>query len=90
MKKKIGQSILFGAGMLFMIGIFCILGSMNYGKRKGDAVLHANGGSMETSKYNLIVESSIKNYQMVGEVLALVGGAGVITFGCILYQDWEE
>lgn len=74
--------------VIFAMGILLIFQSTKRGFEKGNDAIWENGGSIETSKYNRIVEESIKNYRITGIIFAAVGGVGVLTvLNVIIEQD---
>lgn len=89
MKKYFARTMFVIAGAMFVVGIAFILSATSRGQNKGDDAIWANGGSLETSKYNLVVESSIKNYRTLGTVLSLVGGFGLVTISNAIYKELD-
>lgn len=72
--------------LAFFIGVLTILSATQLGQRQANAYLRKSGGSMETSKYNMIMETNIINYRWAGTVVACIGGIGFITFTNTMYQ----
>lgn len=75
--------------VIFAMGILQIHQSTKRGLEKGNDAIWENGGSIETSKYNRIVEESIKNYRITGVIFAAVGGGGVLTVLKVIIEQEE-
>lgn len=63
---------------LFLLGMIFILSATKWGRKRGTQAIVQNGGSIETSKYYLIIEESAKDYRYAGVVMCLIGGFGMI------------
>ncbi len=90
MKKKIACITLIIAAVVFIIGIIMIFSSTNIGRNAGHDAIHANGGSMSTSQYERIIESTTANYRTAGVILSLFGGMGVLISGIGVYKELDN
>lgn len=87
MKKKFACVALIIAVVVFITGIIMIFSSGSNGRSAGHNAIRANGGSMDTSQYERIIESTTTNYRTVGVVLSFFGGMGVLISGVGLYKE---
>lgn len=76
-------------GIVFVIGIFLILSSVSIGKNIAIGILTKEGG-MNTEEYNLIIRSYIESWRICGVVVSLLGGAGTLLSGYILYKSSKK
>jgi len=71
----------------FIIGIMLIFSSVTIGQSIGDNAIRRNGGSMDTSRYERIIDANTLNFRTVGLVVSLVGGIGMLLSGYALYKE---
>ena len=72
-----------------VLGIFVILASSSLGAKNGERAIRKNGGYMETSLYNKIIEEASQNYRIVGIITASIGGFGLVTFADSIYHNQD-
>ncbi|ADL06656.1 hypothetical protein [Lacrimispora saccharolytica] len=65
-------------GIVFVIGIVILLGSIKLGTINMSSIMQINGGSMDTNVYLIYLEQSIIKFRFLGSILSLLGGLGVI------------
>jgi len=73
--------------IILVIGIALILSSVSIGQKAGDNAIKRNGGSMDTSRYERIINTTTSNYQIIGGVLSFMGGFGILLSGYALYKE---
>lgn len=86
-KKKIGACIIVGLVLMFIAGIIILLSAVGMGRDAADAIIRANGGSMDTDKFNMLMRSSMIGFQVMGAIVSLLGGVGSIAFAYQLYKE---
>jgi hypothetical protein len=72
------NKILVRFGIVFVIGIAILLGSIKLGSINMSGIMRINGGSMDTNVYLIYLEQSIIKFRFLGSILSLIGGLGVI------------
>ena len=87
MKKVWVKRILYMTVLMLFIGIIIIIFSTKIGSKIGYNAIQENGGSMDTSKYKTIVETSTFNFHNAGIALSVVGGLGSLLGGYTLYKE---
>lgn len=87
MKKKAAIASICVMVLVFVIGIILILSSVDIGQGYGNDAMRRNGGSMDTSSYERIIESNITNYRLVGLLLSSLGGMGILLSSYFLYKE---
>lgn len=87
MKKLIVKRALCVMVVMFFIGLTLIISSTTIGSKIGHNAIQRNGGSMDTSRYERIIDNSTSNFRTVGLVLSLVGGFGSLLSGYALYNE---
>lgn len=87
MKKVIAKRALFSMTVMLIIGLMLILSSTALGSRMGSNAIQRNGGSMDTSQYERIIDTNTSNFQTVGLILSFVGGFGFLLSGFALYNE---
>lgn len=87
MKKVNIKRILFIMVVMLFIGLILIMYSTKIGKKIGYNAIQKNGGSMDASSYEMIIETSTSNFHTGGLVLSLVGGLGSLLSGYALYNQ---
>lgn len=80
MKKRTYDTAIFIAVLLLILGVILLFSATSLGQSAGDAAIRGNGGSMDTSRYYMIMESATLSWQLVGTVLGLTGGIGSVVF----------
>ena len=89
MKNKVCGWIIGGMAVLFLVGIVLLFSAGEIGQQIGSAAIRANGGSMDTEQFYMIIKSSTLSWQLAGAILSLLGGIGGIVFGAILVGGKE-
>jgi hypothetical protein len=87
MKKRIAKQSLVVMVVMLLIGLILILSSASIGNRIGSNAIQRNGGSMDTSQYERIIDTNTSNFRTVGLILSLVGGFGMLLSGFALYNE---
>lgn len=87
MKKRIVLGAFILTLVLFCIGIYMISNSINFGQSEGFKAIQKSGGSMDTQKYLIIVESAIENYRTTGMIISFIGGLGVLISSVGIYKE---
>jgi hypothetical protein len=87
MKKKYILTSLIIMSLLFIGGLIILFSSTAIGQRVGHRELQANGGSMDTTQYYNIINSTTENFRTAGMVISLVGGLGVLLSGYGVYKE---
>ncbi|MCE7981394.1 MAG: hypothetical protein DYG89_09400 [Caldilinea sp. CFX5] len=64
--------------LLFVVGLFIISGSVNWGNEAANAYLRSRGGSMDAAQFTVILQESITAYRWIGGIVALVSGFGFV------------
>ena len=89
MKKKIAAKAFVCMCIAFIIGLLLIFAAPSIGRNAGSAAIRENGGSMDTSQYERIIDHTTVSYQAGGFAIALIGGFGLLLGGYALYKDVE-
>lgn len=89
MKYKTEKIYLIIMGIVFVIGIILILSSVSIGRNIASDILTKEGG-MSTEEYKLIIRSYIESWRICGVVVSLLGGAGTLFSGYILYKSTNK
>jgi uncharacterized membrane protein YjjP (DUF1212 family) len=87
MKKRMAGTSLLVMVIIFVIGLILIFLSSSIGERIGFNAIQNNGGSIDTSTYERIINSNTSNFRTVGLVVSLVGGFGLLLSGYALYKE---
>lgn len=75
--------------IVLILGFVLIFSSSNIGQYRGDEAVASNGGSMDTSQYERIIESTTNNFETAGLILSLLGGLGFLMSGYALYKELD-
>lgn len=67
--------------VLFVVGMFVLLNSVNIGMSFASKAIQQNGGSMDTAQYNFIMQYNMLVYLICGGICSLIGGLGALIFG---------
>lgn len=89
MKLKISKMYLVIMAITFIVGLILILSSVSIGRSIALNILIKAGG-MDTSEYQLIIKSYIESVKVCGVVISLLGGAGTLLGGYLLYNNINE
>lgn len=76
-KLNIAQTVCLA---LFMVGIILLFSATKIGVSAAENAIQANGGSMDTEMFYLIMKSTTLSYQIGGAVCSLIGGIGMVLF----------
>lgn len=87
MKKKMARISLFIMIITFGIGLVLIFSSPSIGQSMGDNAIQSNGGSMDTNRYERIIDANASNFRTAGLVISIVGGIGLLLSGYALYKE---
>lgn len=87
MKKNFIIRVLSIISVTFIIGLVLILSAPSIGRNAGDRAVRNNGGSMDTSQFEWIVDETTASYRMTGIIISLVSGCGMITSGYAFYKE---
>ncbi|WP_297424014.1 hypothetical protein [Clostridium sp.] len=66
--------------VIFLIGIYILMNSVDLGGKEASRIIQNNGGSMDTNTYLIYLEQSITQYRFMGSILSILGGLGVIKY----------
>ncbi len=75
--------------IVFVIGLVLIFAAPSLGRNAASVAIRENGGSMDTSQYERIIDHTTTSYLTGGFAIALVGGFGLLLSGYALYRDAE-
>ena len=75
--------------IVLVLGFILIFSSGSIGQNKGDSAVVSNGGSMDTSQYIRIIETTTSNFRTTGLILSLIGGFGFLISGYELYKELD-
>lgn len=89
MKKKFAKNSLISMVIILILGFILILSSGSIGENKGNRAVVSNGGSMDTSKYLRIIETTTSNFRTTGLILSSIGGFGLLISGYVLYKELD-
>jgi hypothetical protein len=64
--------------VLLIAGLFVVLRSVTWGSEAANAYLQSQGGGMDTSQFMIVLQEHIENYRWVGNILAFIGGLGLV------------
>lgn len=64
--------------IVFLAGMFILMGSVNLGDKEVSRIMNDYGGSMDTNIYKIYLEQSITKYKFIGSILSILGGLAVI------------
>lgn len=87
MKKNYVLCSLIVMSILFITGLVMLFSSTAAGQSEGSRAMRENGGSMDTQKYYLVIETTVENYRTGGMVISMVGGFGILLSGYALYKE---
>lgn len=87
MKKKYVITSLIIMSLLFLGGLTIMFGSTALGQRAGHREVQARGGSMDSTQYNSVINSTTENFRTAGMVISLVGGFGILLSGYGVYKE---
>jgi|GEM_PF-884567 hypothetical protein len=87
MKKKFVSGAMIIMIIIFIVGVALIFNSSGIGEKAGNVALHSQGGTMDTSSFQRIINTTTTNFQIVGTILSLIGGFGVLISGYALYKE---
>lgn len=87
MKKLYLTLSLIITACLFACGLYILTSSVNIGQSKGQRVIAANGGSMDTQQYYGVINNTTENYRIGGIIISVTGGVGVLLTGCGIYEN---
>lgn len=76
MKKNLFLCI--GSLVLLVVGIILLINSPKLGDSYTHSLLFKYNSSVDTAKYHIVLENSIKNYRILGALLSLFGWIGFI------------
>ncbi len=86
-KKKFFIATFMLLVLLFVAGIIIVLCATAIGENAGYIAITRNGGSMDTSMYQLTIQSSITSAQIAGAIISVISGLGGIMAGMLLYKE---
>lgn len=89
MKKKFAKNSLISMVIVLILGFILIFSSGSIGQKKGDNAVASNGGMMDTSQYERVIESTTNNLRTTGLILSLIGGVGFLISGYALYKELD-
>ena len=69
------------------VGLLLIFISPSLGQSAGDRAINRHGGSMDTAQYERVIEETTTSIRLGGAILALTGGAGIVTSSYLLLRS---
>ena len=87
MKKKITTTALVIMCVVFIAGLLLVFIAPSIGQNAGNVAIRNNGGSIDTSQYERIINGTTTSFQIGGFVISLVGGFGLLVSGYALYKE---
>ena len=64
--------------VLFFIGLFIVFNSVSWGDNAANAYLLSQGGSMDSSRFEVALQEYINMYRWIGSIVSLISGLGFI------------
>jgi hypothetical protein len=64
--------------VLFVVGLFVILGSVGWGHEAANAYLRAQGGSMDAAQFAIILQEHINIYRWIGGIMSIISGLAFV------------
>lgn len=86
-KISIAKTAFVSMCVAFVIGLILVFVSPMIGEGKGRAESSGYDGGMDTDDYSRIVNTTIITYRTIGVVIAIVGGAGLLISGYVIYNE---
>ena len=87
MKKIFAERALVIMISIFVMGLIFLFSSVKAGEKAGHKAMVNNGGSMNTSAYYRVIDTTTLNYQIIGGVSSLIGGCGLLISGYAIYKE---
>lgn len=86
-KKEIAKNSLITMFIVFIAGCILIFSSSTIGQNYGTKVLERNGGAMDTSQFEQIIDANTPSYRTGATVISFVGGFGFLLSGFVFYKE---
>ena len=89
-KQKIAKQALTYNAVIMVIGLVLILTSGWLGEYMGSNALQNQGGVMDTSEYERIMQNTTQNVRSVGFIVSIISGIGLVMSGYALYNQMDD
>jgi TRAP-type C4-dicarboxylate transport system permease small subunit len=64
--------------VLFIVGLFVIVGSVSWGHDAANAYLRSQGGSMDAAQFAIVFQENINTYRWIGGILSIISGLAFV------------
>jgi hypothetical protein len=64
--------------VLFVVGVFIILGSVSWGHAAANGYLRSQGGSMDAAQFAIVLQEYINTYRWIGGILSILSGLAFV------------
>jgi hypothetical protein len=64
--------------VIFVVGLFLVLNSVNLGNAAANAYLQSQGGGMDTAQFLIVLQEHIQTYKWIGAILSVISGFGFV------------
>jgi hypothetical protein len=64
--------------VLFVVGLFVMLGSVTWGHEAANGYLRAQGGSMDAAQFAIVLQEYINTYRWIGGLLSILSGLAFV------------
>lgn len=64
--------------VLFIVGLLVIIMSVSWGHEAANGYLRAQGGSMDTAQFTIILQEYINTYRWIGGILSVISGLAFV------------
>ena len=89
-KQKIAKQTLTYTAVIMVIGLVLILASGWLGDYMGSNALQNQGGMMDTSEYERIIQITTDNVRAIGFIVSIISGIGLVMSGYALYNLLDD
>lgn len=89
-KRKIAKQALTYTAVIMVIGLVLILTSGWLGDYMGSNALQNQGGVMDTSEYERIMQNTTENVRSIGFIVSIISGIGLVMSGYALYNQLDD
>jgi hypothetical protein len=85
--RKIGLIVLL---VCVLVGVAVLLNATSLGNKAASSALRAQGGVMDTNKYNYIRDKTCLSWTVFGSIGFGLGGLGLLLLGYVYYKELES
>lgn len=86
-KRTVSLSTVVVMLITLIVGLSLIFSAPSIGQKEGNKSIRSNGGSMDTSQYEMMVDSATRSFQIGGAILSAIGAVGLFMSGHALYKE---